>query len=117
MQRKLPQLVQRLDEHMRENRITQARVAKEAGVDQATVSRLLGKKKPPQRVSVASQKLYEYAGKVAYAGSKSKQTPTNARDALEMCLNGSEAHVKAVAKILNALAELCDADDEGVASG
>jgi len=117
MQRKLPQLVQRLDEHMRENRITQAHVAKEAGVDQATVSRLLSKKKPPQRVTAASQKLYEYAGKVPHAGGKQKQTPMSARSALEMCLNRSEAHAKAATKILTALAELCDADDEEMASG
>lgn len=102
---------------MRENRITQANVAKEAGVDQATVSRLLSKKKPPQRVTAASQKLYEYAGKVAPASNRPKQAPTSARTALKVCLNRSEAHAKAASKILTALAELCDADNEEVASG
>lgn len=102
---------------MRENRITQAHVAQEAGVDQATVSRFLGKKKPPERVTAASQKLYEYAAKVALADGKPKQALTNARSALEMCLNKSEAHAMAATKILTALAELCDADDEEVASG
>jgi predicted transcriptional regulator len=116
MQQRLPQLVRRLDEHMRENRITQARIAQEAGVDQATVSRLLSKKKPPQRVTAASQKLYEYAGKVLASG-KPGQTRTSAQTALQVCLNRSEAHAKTALKILTALAELCEAIDEEVASG
>lgn len=117
MQGKLPQLIRGLDDHMRANGITQARIAQEAGVDQATVSRLLSKKKPPQRVSVASQKLFEYARKVVRAGGKPTRAPTNARSALELCLNRSEAHAIAASKILSALAELCDADDKETASG
>lgn len=102
---------------MRENRITQADVAQEAGVDQATVSRFLGKKKPPQRVTVASQRLYEYVQKAAPVAGKPKQQPGDARSALELCLNKSQAHAMAASKILTALAELCDTDDEEVASG
>jgi predicted transcriptional regulator len=117
MQRRFPQLVRSLDEHMRENRITQADVAQEAGVDQATVSRLLRKKKPPQRVTAASQRLYEYLSKAAPAVGKPKGPSTDARSALEVCLNRSEAHARAASKILTALAELCDVDDEEVASG
>lgn len=117
MQQRFPQLARRLNEHMRENRITQADVAQDAGVDQATVSRFLGQKKPPQRVTAASQKLCEYASKVAPAFGKPEKPPTDARIALEACLNRSEAHALAASKILTALAELCDADDEEVASG
>lgn len=117
MQRRFPQLVRRLDEHMRENLITQADVAQQAGVDQATVSRFLSKKKPPQRVTEASQKLHEYVRKAAPAIGKPKQPLTDARYALEVCLNRSGAHSVAASKILTALAELCDADDEEVASG
>lgn len=102
---------------MRENRITQTRLAQEAGVDQATVSRFFNRKKPPQRVTAASQKLYKYAKKVVPADGKSTQAPTDARYALQVCLNRSEAHAMAASKILTALAELCDADDEEVASG
>ena len=117
MQRKSPQLVRRLEEHMRANRITQTHVAQEAEVDQATVSRFFNRKKPPQRVTMASQKLYEYARKVVPNNGRSTQAPTNARTALEICLNRSEAHAKAAVKILTALAELCDVEDEEVASG
>ncbi len=117
MQQHFPKLVRILDEHMRDNRITQADVAQEAGVDQATVSRFLSKKKPPQRVTEASQKLYEYVRKAAPATRGAKQLPTDARSALELCLNRSEAHAAAATKILTALAELCEAGDEEVASG
>jgi predicted transcriptional regulator len=117
MQQRLPKLVHRLDEHMRENRITQADVAEEAGVNQATVSRFLSKKKPPQRVTEASQRLYEYVRKAAPAVGRPKQQPTDARSALKLCLNRSEAHAEATSKILAALAELCGADDKEVESG
>jgi predicted transcriptional regulator len=117
MQRRIPQLVRSLDEHMRVNRITQADVAQEAGVDQATVSRFLSKKKPPQRVTAASQRLYEYVSKAAPVFGKPKKPPTDARTALEVCLNSSEEHAIAASKILTALAELCEAEDEEVASG
>jgi predicted transcriptional regulator len=117
MQHKISQVVHRLDEHMRVNRITQADIAQEVGVDQATVSRFLSKKKPPQRITAASQRLYEYVQKAAPVAGKSKQQPTDARSALELCLNKSVAHARAAAKILTALAELCDADSKEVASG
>jgi len=117
MQQRFPQLVRRLDEHMRENRITQADVAQEAGVDQATVSRFLSKKKPPQRVTGASQRLYEYVRRAAPAVGTQMQQPTDARSALELCLNKSKAHAEATSKILTALAELCGADDKEVESG
>jgi predicted transcriptional regulator len=106
MQQRLARLARTLDEHMRENRITQADVAQEAGVDQATVSRFLSKKKPPQRVTAASQKLYEYAKKAAPPVGKPTSAPKEARAALELCLNRSEAHAIAASKILNAIAEL-----------
>ena len=113
----MPKLVRKLDEHMRENGVTQTYVAREAGVDQATVSRFLNKKKPPQRATVASERLFEYARKVASASGNRRQAPTEARSALEVCLNRSGSHALAASKILTALAELCDADDEEVASG
>lgn len=117
MQEELPELVRRLDEHMRERRITQARVAKAAGVDQATVSRFVNQKKPPQRVSFASQKLHKYAAKVLGKQPEPLATTQAARKALELCLNRSDVHAKAASKILIALAELCSSDDEEVASG
>jgi predicted transcriptional regulator len=117
MQQRFSKLARSLDEHMRENRITQANVAQEAGVDQATVSRFLSKKKPPQRVTEASQRLYDYARKAAPAVGWKKQLPIDAQSALALCLNKSEAHAEAATKILTALAELCGADDEEVESG
>jgi transcriptional regulator with XRE-family HTH domain len=117
MQQRFPKLVRGLNEHMRENSITQADVAQEAGVNQATVSRFLSKKKPPQRVTAASQKLCEYVRIKASAGGSQKYLPADAQSALELCLNRSEAHAVAASKILAALAELGWPEDEEVASG
>jgi predicted transcriptional regulator len=117
MQQRFSKLARSLNEHMRENRITQADVAQEAGVDQATVSRFLSKKKPPQRVTEASQKLYDYARMASPTAGRNKQQPADAQSALALCLNRSEAHAEAATKILTALAELCGAEDEEVRSG
>jgi DNA-binding LacI/PurR family transcriptional regulator len=89
---------------MREHRYTQAYVAEQAKVDQATVSRFL--KKPPQRVTSATRRLCSYAQSVL---SKADMTGDQAaaQNALQVCWNKSDAHAQATSKILNALAELC----------
>lgn len=100
---------------MREHGYTQEYVAEKASVNQATVSRFL--KKPPQRVTLATQRLCNYAESVV-SGVADKGNPSSAQKALEICWNRSEAHAEAVSKILDALAELCQHDrDEEVTSG
>ena len=105
-----------LSAYMREHHHSQAYVAEKAGVDQATVSRFL--KKPSQRVTVANQRLCNYAEAVL-SGATDQEDKRVAQKALEECWNRSEAHARAISKILNALAEFCrrDRDDEGMASG
>jgi tellurite resistance protein len=94
---------------MREHRYTQAYIAEQAKVDQATVSRFL--KKPPQRVTVANQKLCNYA-ELVVSGASDQQDQSAAQRALEICWNKSEIHAEAVSKILDALAELCERDSD-----
>ena len=110
MQQGSAKLGRDLSGYMREHRLTQAQIAENADVDQATVSRFL--KKPPQRATVASQRICKYAESVLPKGDQSA-----AQRALEICWNKSEAHAQAASKILNALAELCRHSDEEVASG
>jgi DNA-binding LacI/PurR family transcriptional regulator len=59
MQQDSAKLSLKLETFMRENRYTQTYVAEQAEVDQATVSRFL--KKPPQRATLANQRLCNYA--------------------------------------------------------
>lgn len=116
MQQDSAKLSLKLETFMRENRYTQTYVAEQAEVDQATVSRFL--KKPPQRATLANRRLCNYAELLPVE--KAARTPdhTAAQKALELCWNKSEVHARAVSKILDALAELCQGDgDEGVASG
>lgn len=115
MQQDSAELSLKLRAHMRENRYTQTYVAEHAEVDQATVSRFL--KKPPQRVTVANQKLCSYAESVI-SETAEKRDQSGAQRALEICWKKSEVHAEAVSKILDALAELCQRDsDEEVAPG
>lgn len=99
----------RLGTYMREHRYTQAYIAEQAKVDQATVSRFL--KKPPQRVTVANQKLCNYA-ELVVSGASDQQDQSAAQRAFEICWNKSEIHAQAVSKILDALAELCERDSD-----
>jgi hypothetical protein len=116
MQQESAQLSLRLESYMRENRYTQAYIAEKTSVDQATVSRFL--KKPPQRATLASQKLCNYAKALPPADSGLNDRHAKAQMVLELCWNKSEAHGRAASKILDALAELCRHDcDEEVASG
>ena len=115
MQQDSAKLGRDLGAYMRQRRITQAYIAEEAKVNQATVSRFL--KKPPQRVTVATQRLCNYAESVL-TEAINKGDQTAAQRALEICWNKSKAHAQAVSKILNALAELSEHDsDKEVASG
>jgi hypothetical protein len=115
MQQDSAKLGRDLGAYMRAHRHTQAYIAEKASVDQATVSRFL--KKPPQRATVASQRLCNYAESLLLEATDEGEQ-TAAKRALEICWNKSEAHAQAVSKILNALAELCRNDsDEEVASG
>jgi DNA-binding LacI/PurR family transcriptional regulator len=96
-----------LSAYMREHRYTQAYIAENAKVDQATVSRFL--RRPPRRITAAAQRLCSYAesllSQVQVDGDK-----TAAQKALDECWNRSDIHAQAVSKILNALAELCRHD-------
>jgi predicted transcriptional regulator len=115
MQQDSTKLSLKLGTYMRERHCTQAYIAEQAQVDQATVSRFL--KKPPQRVTMANQKLCSYAESIV-SGATVQQDQSAAQRALEVCWNKSEVHAQAVSKILDALAELCQRDsDEEVASG
>ena len=115
MQQDSAKLSLKLGTYMRERRYTQAYIAEQAQVDQATVSRFL--KKPPQRVTVANQRLCSYAESVV-SGATDQEDQSAAQRALEICWNKSEVHAQTVSKILDALAELCQRDsDEEVASG
>jgi predicted transcriptional regulator len=115
MQQDSVKLGRALNAYMREHRYTQTYIADKAQVDQATVSRFL--KKPPQRVTVANQKLCSYAesllSQVADEGDKAV-----AQKAFDECWNQSGIHAQAVSRILNALAELCRHDrQKGVTPG
>jgi transcriptional regulator with XRE-family HTH domain len=116
MQQGSAKLGQDLRIYMQEHGETQADIADKADVNQATVSRFL--KKPPQRVTVARQKLCSYAETVLKRDELQPEK-TDALRALEECLNKSDACAKAASKILGALAELCrtEQDEEEVASG
>jgi predicted transcriptional regulator len=115
MQQDSAKLGRDLSAYMREHHHSQAHVAEEAGVNQATVSRFL--KKPPQRATVPNRKLCTYAERVL-SGEGASEDKIAAQKALEECWNRSDAHARAVSKILNAMVELCRRDrDEEVASG
>ena len=116
MQQESAKLSSKLETYMRENRYTQAHIAEKADVDQATVSRFL--KKPPQRATVASQKLCNYARALPLSDASLNDKQAVAHKVIELCWNKSEAHGQAASKILDALAELCRHDcDEEVAPG
>lgn len=107
MQQDSAKLVRDLSAYMRVHHCTQAYIAENAKVDQATVSRFL--RRPPQRTTAAAKRLCIYAesllAQVADVGDKA-----TAQRAFEECWNRSDIHAQAVSKILNALAELCRHD-------
>lgn len=116
MQQELAKLSLRLEAHMRENQYSQAYIAEKTDVNQATVSRFL--KKPPQRATLASQRLCSYARALPPANVSNSDRQAAAQKVLELCWNKSDAHGHAASKILDALAELCQHDcDEEVAPG
>lgn len=111
MQQDSTKLARDLSAYMRAHHCTQAYIANNAKVNQATVSRFL--RRPPQRISAAAKRLCIYAelllAQVADVGDKAV-----AQGAFEECWNRSDIHAQAVSQILNALAELCRHDREEV---
>jgi hypothetical protein len=79
-------------------------VARGADISQSTVSRR--ERKPPQRHSNATYKLCNYAeqelGKPAAAGGKK-----GVQKAFDEVWNRSDAHARAISKIIEAFAEFC----------
>jgi transcriptional regulator with XRE-family HTH domain len=106
MQRKATQKVTDLRTFRREKGLSQVSVAKHAGISQSTVSRR--ERKPPQRHSEATYKLCSYAGtefgKQGVAGRKKE-----AQKAFDEVWNKSDAHARAISKIIEAFAEFCKA--------
>ncbi len=106
MQRSSTQKVADLRSLRRKQGLSQVAVAKGAGISQSTVSRR--ERKPPQRHSDATYKLCTYAeqelGKQGGAGRKKE-----ARKAFDEVWNKSDAHARAISKIIEAFAEFCKA--------
>jgi DNA-binding LacI/PurR family transcriptional regulator len=115
MQQDLVKLGRNLNAYMRKHCKTQAYIAENAKVDQATVSRFL--RRPPRRITAAVQRLCNYAESLL-AQAEDDGDKTAAQRALDECWSRSDIHARAVSKILNALAELCRHDSqEGVTPG
>ena len=106
MQRGSAQKVSDLRNLRRKEGLSQAAVAKDAGISQSTVSRR--ERKPPQRHSDATYKLCSYAekefGKQGVAGGKK-----GVQKAFDEVWNKSDAHARAISKIIEAFAEFCKA--------
>jgi hypothetical protein len=83
--------------HMSRNAISQARVALEANVSQATVSRALST--PSRREGPARSKLFIYL-------QKSSPHPQKALDAIEQVWDGSPEHDGALARLIEASSDL-----------
>jgi transcriptional regulator with XRE-family HTH domain len=106
MQRDSTQKVADLRTFRRKEGLSQAAVAREAGVSQSTVSRR--ERKPPQRHSDATYKLCSYAEKeVGEGGGPGRKK--GVRKAFDEVWNRSDAHARAISKIIEAFAEFCKA--------
>ena len=85
--------------------LSQARLANAAGVSQPTVSRALARK--AERRGVARSKLFNYAGISEWAGDQQER---DARErviaAFERVWDRSETHADAIARVIEALADL-----------
>lgn len=82
---------------MRRNAISQARVAREARVSQATVSRALAR--PSLREGPARSRLFIYL-------QKSSPHPEKALDAIEQVWDGTPEHDGALARLIEASSDL-----------
>jgi DNA-binding MurR/RpiR family transcriptional regulator len=92
-----------IEQVLRINQLTQAALAKAAGVHQSTVSRILDKKTISRR-GQARARLIAYA-RNALKGEMAKGTE-KVLAAFESVWDGSEEHAAAVARIIDALADL-----------
>lgn len=106
MQHSSTQKVADLRDIRRKQGLSQAAVAKVTGISQSTVSRR--ERKPPQRHSDATYKLCSYAEKIlgtqGVAGRKK-----DVQKAFDEVWNRSDAHARAISKIIEAFAEVCKA--------
>jgi transcriptional regulator with XRE-family HTH domain len=104
MQRSSDQKATELRSLRQKEGLSQAAVAKVAGISQSTVSRR--ERKPPQRHSDATYKLCSYAenelGTPAVAAGKK-----GVQKAFDEVWNRSDAHARAISKIIEAFAEFC----------
>lgn len=83
--------------HMRRNAFSQARIAREAQVSQATVSRALGA--PSLRDGPARSRLFSYL-------QQSPPHPQRALDAVEQVWDGTPEHDGALARLIEAASDL-----------
>ena len=94
--------------HLREHRLrqgqTQAELASELGVSQSTLSRR--ERQGPKRQSDATRRVCRYAKRIKV---ESLAGQDEILEALKKVRDTSAAHATALAKIIGALAELCEA--------
>jgi len=89
-----------------EKGLSQAEIAKNAGVSQATVSRR--ERKPPQRHSDANVRLCSYADKVIKKRTIADQRAI--KKSFDEVWNKSEAHAAALSRIIEAFALFCGSE-------
>ena len=94
-----------LREYMDRNGLSQAELADKAHVSQATVSRALAGK--VTRRGAAKLRLFSYAGITEYNESEDRgDSRTKVIDTFERVWDRSAAHAEAIAKVIEALADL-----------
>jgi predicted transcriptional regulator len=90
---------------MNQRGLSQTALAKAVGVSQASVSRALARKGP--RHGAARSKLFSYTGISEYDRQRSEaKGPKLVMAAFERVWDQSEAHAAAVARVIDALADL-----------
>lgn len=90
--------------YMKKNALDQAKLAAEAGVSQATVSRALAG--PPERRGRAFVRLLAHVGKQGEGTEASVTGKKRVSRAFERIWDGTDAHATAVAQIIEDLAGL-----------
>jgi transcriptional regulator with XRE-family HTH domain len=86
-----------LDDLMRRRQLTQSQVAKDAGVSQPTISRVL--LRSPKRRGAAYRRLCIYIQEQQQAD---KSAPEDVLDAVRRIWDGSESHAAALAELIEA---------------
>ena len=106
MQRRSAKKLTQLRTYREQHGLSQAKLAKQLGIDQSTVSRR--ERKPPQRHSDATYKLCSYAEKEII---KPKSADRRAvQKSFDEVWEKSDAHANALSKIIDAFVELCKSD-------